>query len=259
VRARGCRHHRGRRAALRQERRRADHIAVFLRRVPDSADLQRGADQHRHQLPRTSTSRSAAATRRAGVPADPGPAGRGAVRRATHRQGHEPDGLSVHRRAAVPGGVPDPALDRRHPFHRLQRPCAFGLFAHDVAGDSGDGVFLQPLADHFRVRGRSKASVRRAGRAAQFADPLSRSRFDGRHEPVDPVVSGQPLQQPDHCVRRAVDRVRGDYQIVPGALHRCQRRFERPGGEERASSVAAHTGSPDGSVHAGGLLASGNA
>ncbi len=54
----------------------ADHLAVLLRDLPDPADLQRGADQHRGQLPGTSTAHHAATARDPVAGADPRPDGR---------------------------------------------------------------------------------------------------------------------------------------------------------------------------------------
>ena len=102
----------------------------------------------------------AAAARAPVVRAYPWFAGCGALWRTGDRQGDELAGLSVHRGAAVPRGVPDSALERRHPHHRVASPRAVGAAAHAVAGDSGDRVFVQPLADHLGVRGRSKAPLR---------------------------------------------------------------------------------------------------
>jgi len=52
---------------------------------------------------------------------------------------------------AVPGGVPGSSLEWRHPQHRQHLARALGSAAHLVAGDSGDGVLVQPLANHFGV------------------------------------------------------------------------------------------------------------
>ncbi|MCY1443716.1 hypothetical protein D9M71_601430 [compost metagenome] len=80
VRPRRFGHHRSGRGALRHQGRGLDHPAVFLRHFPHLADLQRGADQYRRQLPGAPIAHCAAAARDPGLRTDPRFAGGGALR-----------------------------------------------------------------------------------------------------------------------------------------------------------------------------------
>ena len=83
--------------------------------------------------------------------ADPRFDGDCALRPGRDRQSHERAGLSVRRRLAAARAQPDSKLERRV-FRQRQRRHADVRFLQDpVAGDPGDGVLVQPFADHLRV------------------------------------------------------------------------------------------------------------
>ena len=73
-------------------------------------------------------------------------------------------------------------------------------------------------------------------------------------EPVDPVAPGQPLQQPNHRLRRAIDCVRGDCQVLPGPLHRRERRPQGVDRQEWSPPDAQGAGPHDCRLHVGGVL-----
>ncbi|CAI8802527.1 membrane hypothetical protein [Pseudomonas marginalis] len=110
---------------------------------------------------------------------DPRPDGHCALRPGCDRQGHERAGLSVRRRLAVAGAQPDPQLERRLLRLRQRRHAPASVFQHAMAGDPGDGVLIQPLADYLRLRRRPEARVRPAGRTQKQRHPRHGPRHDG--------------------------------------------------------------------------------
>ncbi|CAI8733549.1 hypothetical protein EMIT051CA3_10254 [Pseudomonas chlororaphis] len=154
-----------------------------------------------------------------------------------------------------------------------------------MAGDPGDGVLVQPFADHLRLRRRPEAPLRCPGRTQEQRHPRRGSRHDGADgdvlllqlrvgpvagrpgrgqgaEHLDPVVPGQPLPDPGDRLCRAADRAGGDHQILPRPLHRRQRGFPGADREKPAQPwpepVVALAGALHRAVHGPDLLGRGH-